>query len=149
MPGKVVKTMTVPFTCRQGFGDASQNPNGSLNVAFVWPTVAEVRHSIEGWSGGGSLPGTSKNILKSCLTKMMCKWGGEPAGRSMAMPHIKTYVRYRSTCADAPTSSSTATSSSQPAEIAWVLIASHNLSKAAWGLPQKQGSQVRIHPNAT
>ena len=51
---------------------------------------------------------------------LLCRYGGEVAGRQRAMPHIKTYVRYRGQ------------------QLAWVLLASHNLSKAAWGSLQKQ-----------
>lgn len=42
------------------------------------------------------------------------------------MPHIKTYTRYRGQ------------------DLAWVILTSHNLSKAAWGSLQKQGTQLMI-----
>lgn len=42
------------------------------------------------------------------------------------MPHIKTFGRYREVAG-------------QGTQLAWLLLASHNLSKAAWGTLQKNG----------
>lgn len=47
-----------------------------------------------------------------------CRWGGEECGRQRAMPHVKSYLRYRSA------------GDGQAAEVAWLLVGSHNLSKA-------------------
>lgn len=57
---------------------------------------------------------------------MLPRWGGVPAGRQRAMPHIKTYTRFIGDC------------------LPWYLVASHNLSKAAWGALQKNGQQLMI-----
>ena len=34
---------------------------------FVWPTVAEVQNSLEGWAAGGSIPGSAQNVKKPFL----------------------------------------------------------------------------------
>ncbi|EFJ50373.1 hypothetical protein VOLCADRAFT_88920 [Volvox carteri f. nagariensis] len=99
---------------------------GPLPLAVVWPTVEEVRNSIEGWNAGRSIPGPSRNVSKPFMGRYYARWGGEAVGRQRAMPHIKTYTRYRGQ------------------QLAWFLVTSHNLSKAAWGELQKNGSQLMI-----
>lgn len=71
------------------------------------------------------------------------------------MPHIKTYTRYLPPGSSSSSSQQAATDC-QPqqqqqhgvagagAELAWCIIASHNLSKAAWGSLQKGGSQLMV-----
>ncbi|KAG2496528.1 hypothetical protein HYH03_005352 [Edaphochlamys debaryana] len=100
--------------------------SGPLPLSVVWPTVQEVRNSNEGWSAGTSIPGPAKNVAQPFMRQYYCAWGGELVGRQRAMPHIKTYARYRGQ------------------ELAWVLCTSHNLSKAAWGELQKGGSQLMV-----
>jgi hypothetical protein len=70
------------------------------------------------------------------------------------MPHIKSYTRYLLPSPQNSGSSSFQASGScqtkqqqqqqQGAELAWCVITSHNLSKAAWGSLQKGGSQLMI-----
>jgi tyrosyl-DNA phosphodiesterase-1 len=75
------------------------------------------------------------------------------------MPHIKSYTRYlppnSSSSGNASSSKQTDGSSSSQqqqqdgpagagAELAWCVITSHNMSKAAWGSLQKGGSQLMI-----
>ena len=63
----------------------------------------------------------------------MCTWdGGDGAyggasGRALALPHIKTYCRY---AADRT--------------LPWAILASHNLSQAAWGKLEKKETQLYI-----
>ncbi|KAK9862018.1 hypothetical protein WJX84_001427 [Apatococcus fuscideae] len=94
---------------------------------LVWPTVSEVQHSIEGFAAGGSIPGTAKNVNKPFLQPCWRRFGGQPAGRQRASPHLKTYTRHTS-----------------EGEMAWTMMGSHNLSKAAWGTLQKKGTQLSI-----
>ncbi|KAJ7401722.1 hypothetical protein BTVI_93642 [Pitangus sulphuratus] len=56
------------------------------------------------------------------------KWSAEVSGRTRAIPHIKTYMRL----------------SPDFQKIAWFLVTSANLSKAAWGALEKNGSQLMI-----
>lgn len=60
------------------------------------------------------------------MKKYWAKWKAGHTGRCRAMPHIKTFARY----------------SSQ--NLAWFLLTSSNLSKAAWGALQKNNSQLMI-----
>jgi hypothetical protein len=53
------------------------------------------------------------------------------------MPHIKTFLRY----APAPYAPST---QQQHHRLAWMIVTSSNLSKAAWGALEKNGSQLFI-----
>jgi hypothetical protein len=50
----------------------------------------------------------------------------EHSGRSRVMPHIKTFVRYRGQ------------------DVAWFLLTSSNLSKAAWGSLQRNDTQLMV-----
>ncbi|KAI3435989.1 hypothetical protein D9Q98_002047 [Chlorella vulgaris] len=112
--------------CGDGGERLGMPPTGPSGLHLVWPTVVEVRNSMEGWFAGGSIPGPSKNVNRPFLRPYFCRWGGEVCGRQRAMPHIKTYLRYRG------------------GEVAWLYVGSHNLSKAAWGQLQKHGSQLMV-----
>ncbi|KAI3986615.1 hypothetical protein MKX01_014153 [Papaver californicum] len=80
---------------------------------IVWPTVEDVRTDKE--IAGSCIPSPQKNVEKDFLKKYWAKWKANHSGRSCAMPHIKTYTRYRGQ------------------NLAWFLLTSANLSKAAWG----------------
>ncbi|GMH40675.1 hypothetical protein BSKO_08579 [Bryopsis sp. KO-2023] len=107
-------------------GELQMPPKDAAGMQIVWPRVSEVRESIEGWAAGYSIPGYVKNVAKPFLRPFFHRYGGSPAGRQRAMPHIKTFVRYSGN------------------ELAWVLLTSHNLSKAAWGTLQKNNTQLMI-----
>ena len=64
----------------------------------------------------------------------MYRFGGKPMARQRAMPHIKSYGRYHHT-------------PGVGTRLAWFCLASHNLSKAAWGLCQKGGAFQILNPN--
>jgi len=57
--------------------------------------AAQVRTSNQGWEAGGSLPGRRECVYIDALMPLWARWGGEASGRGAAMPHIKTYCRYR------------------------------------------------------
>ncbi|CAH9081531.1 unnamed protein product [Cuscuta epithymum] len=103
-----------------------KKPLGIGEQKIIWPTVEDVRCSLEGYAAGGCIPGPQKNVEKQFLKKYWAKWRARHTGRCRAMPHIKTFVRY----------------SGQ--NIAWLLLTSSNLSKAAWGALQKNNSQLMI-----
>uniref|UniRef100_A0A5B6Z772 Putative tyrosyl-DNA phosphodiesterase 1 n=1 Tax=Davidia involucrata TaxID=16924 RepID=A0A5B6Z772_DAVIN len=93
---------------------------------IIWPTVEDVRCSLEGYAAGNAIPSPQKNVEKEFLKKYWAKWKATHSGRCRAMPHIKTYTRYKDQ------------------NIAWLLLTSANLSKAAWGALQKNNSQSMI-----
>ncbi|XP_074677671.1 tyrosyl-DNA phosphodiesterase 1 isoform X2 [Strix aluco] len=98
-------------------------------IHLVYPTVNNVRQSLEGYPAGGSLPYSIQTAQKQLwLHSYFHKWSAEVSGRSHAIPHIKTYMR----------------PSSDFQKIAWFLVTSANLSKAAWGALEKNGTQLMI-----
>nr|XP_026646991.1 tyrosyl-DNA phosphodiesterase 1 isoform X2 [Zonotrichia albicollis] len=98
-------------------------------IHLVYPTVNNVRLSLEGYPAGGSLPYSIQTAQKQLwLHSYFHKWSAEVTGRTHAMPHIKTYMRL----------------SPDFQKIAWFLVTSANLSKAAWGALEKNGSQLMI-----
>lgn len=114
---KFMREITESFSAGQFEGAPSHPPP---DVQLVWPTVSEVRDSLEGFFGGGSLCGYSNRFQKSIVMDRIHRWGGQAAGRQRALPHLKTYLRYTRQDQDETT-------------LPWVLLASHNFSKAAWG----------------
>ncbi|XP_072284003.1 tyrosyl-DNA phosphodiesterase 1 [Pyxicephalus adspersus] len=102
----------------------SENP-----LQLIYPSVDNVRTSLEGYPAGGSLPYSIQTAQKQpWLHSYFHKWKAETSGRSRAMPHIKTYMRL----------------SPDYQELAWFLVTSANLSKAAWGSLEKSGAQLFI-----
>ncbi|XP_055351629.1 tyrosyl-DNA phosphodiesterase 1-like [Paramacrobiotus metropolitanus] len=103
--------------------------SGKAPLKLVFPSVDNVRLSSEGWKGGGSLPYSQVTADKQrYLDKFLHVWKSDAKGRSHSMPHIKTYTR----------------TSPELKEAAWLCITSANLSKAAWGALEKEGSQLMI-----
>ncbi|KAL1355456.1 hypothetical protein HN51_007488 [Arachis hypogaea] len=103
-----------------------KTPLGLGEPQIIWPTVEDVRCSLEGYAAGNAIPSPFKNVEKAFLKKYWAKWKADHTGRSRAMPHIKTFTRY----------------SGQ--NLAWFLLTSANLSKAAWGTLQKNNTQFMI-----
>ncbi|XP_039796386.1 tyrosyl-DNA phosphodiesterase 1-like isoform X4 [Panicum virgatum] len=102
------------------------SPLGIGKPLIVWPTVEDVRCSIEGYAAGSCIPSPQKNVEKDFLRKYWTRWKADHVGRCRAMPHIKTFTRYNGQ------------------NIAWFLLTSSNLSKAAWGALQKNNTQLMI-----
>ncbi len=109
-------------------------------VEVVFPTQAQVGQSLEGWFAGTSIPCDVTNAvrLRERLAEMpcgrLCVWDGGSApvgggrGRGLAVPHIKSFLRY----------------DASDRTLAWALLGSHNLSQAAWGKLEKAGSQLYV-----
>ncbi|KAG1677209.1 hypothetical protein FOA52_013407 [Chlamydomonas sp. UWO 241] len=99
-------------------------------IAFVWPTVDQVRNSNGGWSCGVHGTEASVGKLMACVGDNFCRFDGSLGGimgRGNALPHIKTFARHRF-----------------DGRADWVMVGSHNLSKQAWGLLTKFG-QMQVH----
>ncbi|XP_049395468.1 tyrosyl-DNA phosphodiesterase 1 [Solanum stenotomum] len=103
-----------------------KKPLGIGEPMIVWPNVEDVRCSLEGYAAGSAIPSPSKNVEKEFLKKYWARWKASHTGRCRAMPHIKTFLRYNGQ------------------SLAWFLLTSSNLSKAAWGTLQKNNSQLMI-----
>ncbi|XP_056402112.1 tyrosyl-DNA phosphodiesterase 1 isoform X2 [Hyla sarda] len=104
-------------------------PHSQKPLQLIYPSVDNVRTSLEGYPAGGSLPyGLQTAQKQPWLHTFFHKWKAETSGRSRAMPHIKTYMRMSPDCR----------------ELAWFLVTSANLSKAAWGSLEKSGTQLFI-----
>jgi tyrosyl-DNA phosphodiesterase 1 len=88
-------------------------------LMLVYPTVEEIRTSMEGYAGGASVPGKSKNLQKTFIGPLLHKWSGGISSihKPSNVPHIKTYYQL----------------SKEKDSLEWFVLTSHNLSKAAWG----------------
>uniref|UniRef100_A0A665W9L0 Tyrosyl-DNA phosphodiesterase 1 n=1 Tax=Echeneis naucrates TaxID=173247 RepID=A0A665W9L0_ECHNA len=96
---------------------------------LLYPSVEDVRTSLEGYPAGGSLPYSIQTAQKQLwLHSYFHRWKADTTGRSHAMPHIKTYMRV----------------SPDFTKLAWFLVTSSNLSKAAWGALEKNNTQVMV-----
>ncbi|KAG8634391.1 tyrosyl-DNA phosphodiesterase 1 isoform X2 [Manihot esculenta] len=120
------KWMTELATSMSSGISEDKTPLGIGQSQIIWPTVEDVRCSLEGYAAGNAIPSPLKNVEKEFLKKYWSKWKANHTGRCRAMPHIKTFTRY----------------SGQ--KLAWFLLTSANLSKAAWGALQKNNSQLMI-----
>ncbi|KAM7542936.1 hypothetical protein Aperf_G00000008999 [Anoplocephala perfoliata] len=95
----------------------------------IFPSVRTVRESLEGYSAGGCLPYSAQVASRQpWLRLFLHDWVGSSPGISRAAPHIKSYCR----C------------SPDGESVAWFLLTSANLSKAAWGCYQVNKSQFMI-----
>lgn len=127
---------TLATTSPSATAPPSAGRHARLPLYLVVPTVLQVRDSVQGWLAGVSVPIRKAN-LKEWLTPYWRRWGpeagdtSEPAARAqLAMPHVKSYCRYRQ--------------SAGRVVMPWLCVGSHNLSRAAWGEMQKGGSQLCI-----
>lgn len=148
--GPSEECMTWPIVCQfSSIGSLGKNPENWLESQFlsslssikdlisldkpelkcIFPTVENVRLSLDGYSAGSSLPySNSVASRQPYLEKYFHQWKAEISGRTEASPHIKTYCRL----------------SPDGKEISWFCLTSANLSKAAWGELQVKGSQLLI-----
>uniref|UniRef100_A0A9J7Z8H2 Tyrosyl-DNA phosphodiesterase 1 n=2 Tax=Cyprinus carpio TaxID=7962 RepID=A0A9J7Z8H2_CYPCA len=102
---------------------------GKPGKSLVYPSVENVRTSLEGCPAGGSLPYSIQTAQKQLwLHSYFHGWHADVTGRSNAMPHIKTYMRV----------------SPDFTQLAWFLVTSANLSKAAWGTLEKNNTQIMV-----
>lgn len=111
------------------FGDFARSLSetkifGTYPVQVIYPSFNNVRQSLDGMAGGGCLPYQSSTHFKQLwLRKYLNQWKSDHRYRSKAVPHIKSYMKM------APDGK----------KIAWFLLTSANLSKAAWGQTTKEG----------
>lgn len=107
---------------------SKQRPPLQQCLQIIWPTVDEIRDSIEGYHGGGSVCGKTKNVSLEFLKPLYRRWtcvGNDPLQTARHVPHIKTFVQ----------------PSHDGRSIDWLCLTSHNLSIAAWGQVQKRSKK--------
>ncbi|KAI4455409.1 tyrosyl-dna phosphodiesterase 1 [Holotrichia oblita] len=111
-------------------GQPTANSQATLNI--IYPTVDNVMKSYFGAEGGGCLP-YAKNIneKQKWLKDYLHEWRADVTHRTRVMPHIKTYCRV-SPCLT---------------KLAWFLLTSANISKAAWGGNIQRDSSVYVRSN--
>ncbi|TMS13603.1 Tyrosyl-DNA phosphodiesterase 1 [Larimichthys crocea] len=120
LAGEFQRTMTT-------LGKSSLRSDPPMHL--LYPSVEDVRNSLEGYPAGGSLPYSIQTAQKQLwLHSYFHRWKANTTGRSHAMPHIKTYMR----------------ASPDFTQLAWFLVTSANLSKAAWGALEKNNTQVMV-----
>ncbi|GMH47648.1 hypothetical protein TrRE_jg9092, partial [Triparma retinervis] len=145
---------TTPQNFLRGFqrgSEVSSCPPPHQQPAIVWPTLAEVASSLNGYSSGRSIPAQIESLfdsddaspsfgqtrtlkIKPHLAPLLHRWGNPSLPRTKAAPHIKTFLRYKTD----------ARSGEPTGELGWAMMASHNFSMAAWGAVQKKGKQLSI-----
>ncbi|XP_038045909.1 tyrosyl-DNA phosphodiesterase 1-like [Patiria miniata] len=113
----------------EGSGRKMQGESGHKTLKLIFPSKDNVRTSLEGYPAGGSIPYSIKTAKKQVyFHSFLHQWIANTRGRSRASPHIKTYCRM----------------SPDNEHIAWFLVTSANMSKAAWGALEKNGQQLMI-----
>lgn len=134
-------------------GLSSAQPTFSV----VFPTAPEIRSSLNGYRSGTSVHtkiGTAAQKKQAeNLRKHFCGWASGldstkdetivPGGRSLAAPHIKTYIRF----ANGPSETSSRRLQGKPddyKDIEWALVTSANLSTQAWGAAETAMGEIRI-----
>jgi tyrosyl-DNA phosphodiesterase 1 len=128
----------MPTTTMSGHGSTTTRPQPRL--LLVYPTAEEVRSSVEGYAGGGSLPADTKNVTKAFLQPLYHRWSSSssevwenPFALGRNLPHIKTFYRY-----DNDSDNDTI------GGMQWFVLTSHNISSAAWGQLQKKNRQLFV-----
>jgi tyrosyl-DNA phosphodiesterase-1 len=142
---KYLKELQASMDTGLAKGETKQSASEApMRLQLVYPTIAEIRLSREGYRGGGSVPGTTKNVSKPFLQHLYRKWSSSsaaatttaatmpntnPLWKGRNVPHIKTYYQL----------------DQQGNSMTWFAVTSHNMSKAAWGEVQisREGIGIR------
>jgi len=115
----------------------SKKKQAPLTAKLVLPTMDEIRTSVEGYNGGGSIPFRANKVDKDFLQPLYHRWSHrnrnsttDPFKTARHIPHNKTFLQPSSTVANG---------------IDWLLVTSHNLSITAWGQIQMRSKEN--HPD--
>ena len=113
---------------------ASSMGSGLGSLQVLWPTLECVRTSCVGYKSGSGIPCRQDALFengrfKEIYVRCMYKWAGNSPSRTLYTPHIKTYFKYK-------------TSGSSLVILDWFLLTSSNLSQAAWGVLEKDSTQL-------
>ena len=132
-------------------------------ISVLYPTPRAIRNSLDGYQSGASIHLKLDSIPAqkqiTWLRPFLCDWSRSDsdsdlkhlsAGRSLAAPHVKTYIRFRSSCLP-PVSSALPGKEGEKRnedysqEIDWALLTSANLSTQAWGSTGKNEVVVKSY----
>ena len=121
---------------------STPSPPRSATHSIIFPTAESIRNSLDGYASGTSIhtkiQSSAQRAQVDRLRPHLCDWstaedhnesssgkisGRTKAGRALAAPHIKTYIRF----------SSKPTVENLMPDIEWALLTSANLSVQAWG----------------
>jgi tyrosyl-DNA phosphodiesterase-1 len=124
----------------------------SLNLQLVYPTSDEICNSLEGYRGGGSVPGSHKNVSKDFLQPLFCKWSAPQSFlASLTASHTSTSNGTGNSTGNSASNGNnplwkgnnvphiktyfqlTSKSGQDDPSMLWFCLGSHNLSKAAFG----------------
>lgn len=106
------------------------NASALPNLRLVYPSMQNVAKNRFGEAGAGCLPyGQSVQDKQPWLNQYLCQWKADKLNRSAVMPHLKTYTRL----------------SSCGRRLAYVLVTSANVSKAAWGTKPKPNADRTVY----
>ncbi|KAJ8442278.1 hypothetical protein Cgig2_011201 [Carnegiea gigantea] len=141
----------------------NKKPLGSGEPLIIWPTVEDVRCSLEGYAAGNSIPSPVKNVEKEFLKKYWAKWKASHTGRwyclgTRSMSHRFLFHCFSKSCVSTLPKAllhivhkilsakylSLGFLCAMSSKHSWLLLTSANLSKAAWGALQKGNSQLMI-----
>jgi hypothetical protein len=100
---------------------------GSAQVYLVWPTRTQVLTSIVGIDSGMGLIARAQAFLDPEIRQLLTRWNADWCARTSVMPHMKTI-----SCWDTRTD-----------QCLYCYLGSANVTPAAWGITQKQGSLLR------
>ena len=136
------------YLARQPLTAKSSNKIG-LQLKLVYPCVQEIRDSVEGYRGGGTVPGNHKAVIKPFLRPLWHKWSGSSSrnggnsqsssssgvGKPNNVPHMKSFYQISGVGKpnNVPHMKSFYQINNGQDGFDWLCITSHNISQAAWG----------------
>ncbi|OWR54526.1 putative tyrosyl-DNA phosphodiesterase [Danaus plexippus plexippus] len=104
--------------------DQPQTLTPPPDLKLIYPSLENVKSSHDGLLGGGCLPySAAVHVKQPWLKDFLYQWRALHSERDRAMPHIKSYTRV----------------SPDNSRAAFYLLTSGNVSKAAWGVRNKDG----------
>ena len=157
---KWLKTTFIPALCTSKSSKSSHNKGRNPKISIIFPTIDEIRRSIDGYASGSSIhmktstPAQSKQL--SILRPMLCHWAGEPTPNLTPSSVLQTLqarpaltgqkqVREAGRRRAAPHIKTYARfSDTSMTTIDWAMMTSANLSTQAWGAASSAGGEIRI-----
>ncbi|KAG2198716.1 hypothetical protein INT47_005401, partial [Mucor saturninus] len=118
----------------ESMSQTKTNTGAAPKIKVVYPTMDTASKSFTGREGSGDFLRFERGSYEKnhvWFDKYLCDWQSNDAGRQRLMPHIKTYTRIER-------------GTDGTAVIAWHLLTSANLSRAAWGEYQKNKTQIYV-----